>query len=374
MKIEFDVDGTCAGFKDAVRRLMRNHEIQGILALSCDKNGFTPAELDPLLAEITVPVFGGCFPGIVCQNQAYERGTLLIGLPVKPEVQVINDLSGFGTDFDDAIDTAKFDAIDDGTMVLLVDGMFRNVNSLLDSVFNAVGLAVGYLGGGAASLELVQKPSLFTNEGLTQDSAVLAHLPISSGIGIAHGMQSVGGPHKVTGSSLNTVSTIDWQPAAQFYKDVISQHPDYDPENRGILGTDPHFSLGLNRLDSERVILEPVWTGPDDSLIFMAEVREGEFVDIMRVTPESMVQSAALALDRAIDDFNKDSPPQTVLSFDCISRKLFLGDRFDEELQSIGNAGIVHVGALTCGGEIGTNGKDFLDYHNRTCVVGVFEE
>lgn len=374
MRSEIDLGGTYDGFREVVDKVAQDEKVAGLLVLACDKNGFTPRDLDPLLNGISIPIFGGCFPGIICQDQAYERGTLVIGLPVRPHLQVINDLSGYGACFDDAIDASIFDLIDDGTMVLLVDGMFRNVNSLLDSIFNAVGLGVGYLGGGASSLELVQKPSLFTNAGLRQDCALLAHLPMSSGIGIAHGMHSVDGPHKITGASFNTVTTIDWKPAAQFYRELITAQPEYDSTFKGVLGTDAHFSLGLNRLDAERVILEPAWTGPDDSIVFMAEVREGEFVDIMRVTAESMVASAALAMERAHDTFKADAPPKTVISFDCISRKLFLGDRFSEELGAIGKAGIRHVGALTCGGEIGTNGRDFLDYHNRTCVVGVFEE
>ncbi len=374
MKIALDTDGTSVGFMRALDRILSYDGVQGLLVFSCDNNGFTPRGLDPLLAQIPVPVFGGCFPAILHKDQVYERGTVVVGLPVKPEVQLIEGLSDGRDNFDDAIDIPRVSSFNDGTTFILVDGMSLHVNSLLESVFNVLGLAYRYLGGGAASLELKPKPSLITNAGLKQDCAILAHVALSSGIGIAHGMYSVDGPHKVTGASFNTITTIDWQPAAKFYRDIISKHPDHDTNMPGIFGTDVHYSIGLNRYDAERVILDPCWEGQNSSIVFMKEVREGEFVDIMRVTEDSMIQSAASALNQALDDFGDDRKAQTVISFDCFSRKLFLDDHFNKELTAICSAGITHVGALTCGGEIGNSGQDFLDYHNRTCVLGVFGE
>jgi len=374
MKVALDTEGTLAGFKKTLDRVAQDEKVKGLLALSCIGNNFTPREFDPLLAEMPLPVFGACFPGIMFQDHVFEQGTLAIGLPVIPKVQLIEELSRKRENFDDAIDTSLFDDIYSGTMVVLVDGMSLRVNSLLESIFSVIGLNVGYIGGGASSLDFIQKPCLFTNAGLKQDCAVLAHVPLHCGIGIAHGMTSVGGPHKVTGASFNTITTVDWQPAAQFYKDTLSRHPDYDTGMPGLIGTDAHYSLGLTRYDAERIILEPIQEGHDGSLVFMKEIREGEFVDIMHITASDMIQSASSALNRALDAFGSTSGPQTVISFDCISRKLFLGNRYGEELTSIFATGTTHIGALTAGGEIGTSGKDFLDYHNRTCVVGVFEE
>lgn len=373
MNIALDPDGTPAGLMEAFNQVMSADGVQGLLVFACDHNQFTPQEIDPLLAKIPLPVFGGCFPGILFQEQAYERGSLVVGLPVKPEVQLIERLSEGRDHFDDEIDTSWF-SHSAGTIFVIVDGMSLHVNSFLESTFNVLGLGFGYLGGGAASLDFTPKPSVMTNAGLRQDCAVLSHIPVQSGIGIAHGMHSVAGPHKVTGATFNRVTTIDWQPAAKFYRDIVSTHPDYDEKMPGLLGTDAHYAIGLNRFDAERAIIEPAREGKDGSLIFMQEVREGEFMDIMRVTEGSMIQSAKKALDRALESFGGQRKPQTVISFDCVSRKLFLDNRFKEELAAICSAGITHVGALTCGGEVGNNGKDFLDYHNRTCVVGVFEE
>ncbi|MBF0288730.1 MAG: FIST C-terminal domain-containing protein [SAR324 cluster bacterium] len=372
MKVIFDPEGTYAGLQDAIEKLSQNEEIESLLVFVCDKNGFEPQALDPLLARAPLPIFGGCFPGILYQQQFQEQGSIVIGIAVEPKIQLIEGLSEDKPNFDETIDSSIFESLNGGVMFVLVDGMSTNVNSFLESVFNEIGMVTGYIGGGAGSLEFVQKPCLFTNKGLKKDCSILAHLDIENGIGGAHGMRTIEGPYKVTGSSHNIVKTIDWQPAASFFKELIFNHPEYDSNLLGVMGTDAHYSLGLNRYDAERIIIEPIKEEADQSLVFMAEVREGEFLDIMHVTADSMIDSASSALNRALDTFKGPQRPQTLISFDCISRKIFLKERFEEELKAICKADIPHVGVLTFGGEIGTSGKDFLDYHNRTCVIGVF--
>lgn len=374
MKIALDTEGTLSGFKKTIDKIIQEDDAKGILLLSCADNNFTPDDLDPLLKELTLPVFGGCFPGILYQKEVFERGTLAVALPVKPRIQIIEELSIERDNFDAVIDTSSSVQPNNSTIFMIVDGMSLQVSSLLESVFNKIGLIAGYIGGGAASLELKKKPTVITNEGLKQDCAVIAQVDLESGIGVSHGMNAVSGPYKVTGASFNTISTIDWEPAGKVYKDLITQHEAYNEEKLSFIKTDAHYSLGLNRYDAENVILEPISVEHDNSLGFMMDVREGEFVNIMHVTENSMIQSAKSALNRAFDSLRAEGSPQTIISFDCVSRKLFLGERFVEELDAICSAGVMHVGALTCGGEIGTNGKDFLDYHNRTCVLGLFEK
>jgi hypothetical protein len=54
---------------------------------------------------------------------------------------------------------------------------------------------------------------------------------------------------------------------------------------------------------------------------------------------------------------------------DCISRSLFLGTDFQRELAAIDD-GLPMVGALTLG-EIANSGRDFLEFYNKTAVVGL---
>lgn len=84
---------------DTVDGLMRACEealgadAKGLLILACDSNGFTPRDVDGFLRDIRIPVFGGIFPGIIYGRERLERGTIAVGLPVRPSVAVIGGLS-----------------------------------------------------------------------------------------------------------------------------------------------------------------------------------------------------------------------------------------------------------------------------------------
>jgi len=58
------------------------------------------------------------------------------------------------------------------------------------------------------------------------------------------------------------------------------------------------------------------------------------------------------------------------LFIDCISRVLFLGDNFQEEINAILQYNQNLVGALSLG-EIANTSKEYLEFYNKTSVVAV---
>ncbi|HIE56438.1 MAG TPA: histidine kinase, partial [Chromatiaceae bacterium] len=67
-----------------------------------------------------------------------------------------------------------------------------------------------------------------------------------------------------------------------------------------------------------------------------------------------------------------DAPGRCQLVMDCISRALFLGDHFQRELDAFSQPGLPMLGALTIG-EIANHGDDYLEFYNKTAVVGILE-
>ena len=59
-----------------------------------------------------------------------------------------------------------------------------------------------------------------------------------------------------------------------------------------------------------------------------------------------------------------------VFFIDCISRVLFLKDRFPEEIHAVRHKGLPLFGACTIG-EIANSGKDYLEFYNKTAVVAI---
>jgi len=374
MVIHLDRSGTIDGLRAAIETVAGTAGVHGLFILGADANGFTPRNLDPVLQAVPLPLFGGIFSSILHDQEVLETGTLVAGLRSEPRVSVVSGLSGNLPDFDDVLDDALADVGDFRTMIVLVDGTATRVNTLLASLFNVFGLACSYCGGGAGSLSLDRRPCLLTGAGLIQDAALAVTLPAACGVGVKHGMRSVSGPHKITEAVGNTIVSLDWQPAYALFKGVIESQEAGRHQAPEVFPVDRHYAVAVNRLDAEKVVREPTRVGENDSLRFTCEMVEGEFVDVVRASQDSTIEAARQALLMADEAYDGEEPPQTILCFTCSARRKFLGPAFVEEVRAARRADRPLIGACTIGGEIANSGRDYLDYLNRTCVVGAFEE
>ncbi len=371
MDIHVDKTGTVKGFRDMLAKVVANNQVKGVLILACDANGFTPTELDEALQNAPVPLFGAIFPEIIAGQEKLSRGTIIAGLPLAPNVQIIPQLSDMAAEYDDIIDEKIPDIGSTKTMFVLVDGLSKRISALIDSLFNVFGLEFNYIGGGAGSLSFKQKPCLFSNRGLLQDSALLAMVDVNSGIGVSHGWSSISGPFKVTEVDRNIIKTLDGRPAFEVYREVVEKI------SARVFSADNFFEIakgypfGINKLDAEKIVRDPIMQNEDGSLVCVGEIPAESFVDILSGATPSLVDAARNALTLAKTALGKTTP-QTTLFIDCISRVLFLQDEFSHELAAVYDDQIPLLGALTLG-EIANSGQDYLEFYNKTAVIGALE-
>lgn len=346
-------------------------DVGGILVLACDENGFTPAALDTVLQSVGKPLFGGIFPQIVYGQEHLTQGLIAVGFPARPRVVTIDDVSRTELDLDAALLTAFPEVSSDRAQCLFVfvDGFATRIGALIDALFNAFGLEINYLGGGCGSLSLQSKPCIISNRGLMQDGAVLALLDLPSGVGVAHGWQPVSAAYKVTEARGNIIQSLDWKPAYPVYREVVEAHSGqrFTPDN--FFSIAKAYPFGIAKLGTEMVVRDPLMT-QGDALVCVGEVQQGSFVRILNGNQDSLLAAAAHAHAMARAALG-DRPAQAELFIDCISRVLFLDDRFKLELQAVRDGQLPLFGALTIG-EIANSGTDYLDFYNKTAVVGMF--
>jgi hypothetical protein len=108
--------------------------------------------------------------------------------------------------------------------------------------------------------------------------------------------------------------------------------------------------------------------------VCVGEVPEGSFVRILNGTEESLVAAAAKACEKAQQAHKQltDQPVQLGCFIDCISRVLFMGDNIVNEFAQV-SGDYPLFGALTLG-EIANSGKDYLEFYNKTAVLGLMSE
>ena len=369
MLIEIDKTGTVEKLADMLEKVSSDSRVESILILSCDENGFIPQETDPVLKAQTLPIFGGIFPQIICGRETLKKGNIVAGLFDRAEISKIPNLSDMSVDYEEIIEENITD-LDAKTAFVFVDGLAKRINSLIESLFDIYGLEFNYIGGGAGSLSMEQKPCLFSNDGLIADSAFIALIKSESGVGVSHGWTEVEGPFKVTEVDRNSIISLDWKPAIEVYSEVVEAHAGCKLDDSNFFDIAKSYPFGIDRLGAEKIIRDPLMLGPNNSLVCVGEVPEGSFLYIMTGDTESLVEAAKNAL--TLSEESLEFPPEdnTIFFIDCISRVLFLEEKFTRELEAVSDGQTPLIGALTIG-EIANNRKDYLEFYNKTSVVGV---
>ncbi|MCD4796083.1 MAG: FIST C-terminal domain-containing protein [Candidatus Cloacimonetes bacterium] len=349
-----------------------DNNIKGILLLACDANNYTADNLDPILKSVNKKIFGGIFPSIIFNNKKHETGFIIAGFEDSLALKHITNISSQEVSFDDKMIEIVDEYHDSKTMFVFVDGLTERINSFIESIFTIFGLEYNFIGGGAGSLTLKQKPCIITNSGLKQDCAVIAGIKLNSGIGVKHGWNSISGPYKVTSADKTVIKELDFKPAFEVYKEVVENHSGKSINSDNFYEIAKAYPFGINKIDTEKIVRDPLFTGNNNSLICVGEVETGYFVDILTGDKNTLIEAAGKAVKSAMRD--KDGGSENFIFFiDCISRVLFLEDDFSNELEEVlsNNNKLPVFGALTLG-EIANSKRDFLEFHNKTVVIGCF--
>jgi hypothetical protein len=360
------VDGEETELAALLERRAGADDVDGLFVLVAEASAPDPETVDPVLRRLSVPVFGGVFPEIFFEGERYSEGAVVGELPVEPTTTVVEELS----DPDTAIRPQLQESVrmpGETTMFVFVDAFASRLGGFIERLFESYGLGCTFLGGGAGSLSTEQGPCLFTNEGLVEDGAVLATVELPSSLGVQHGWQEIDGPFRVNESDGTTLSTLGDEPAFPVYSRVVTADTGVPLTRENFFELAKSYPFGISRLHGEKIVRDPFSVADDGSLTCFGEIPEGEYLHVLRGEPASLIDAARAATESATGG---DGP---ILSFDCISRVLYLGEQFEEELAVIGGPGDPVIGALTIG-EIANDTGGHLQYYNKTVVVAQLQE
>ncbi|MCZ8107468.1 MAG: FIST C-terminal domain-containing protein [Burkholderiales bacterium] len=130
--------------------------------------------------------------------------------------------------------------------------------------------------------------------------------------------------------------------------------------------------LGVHYVGGELVVRDPI-ARDGHRLVCVGEVPQGAFVRILQGRPQALVEAAAAARRDAQQALPPGAGVRCALVIDCISRVLFLGEGFSDELRAISRPGERTIGALTLG-EIANRGRSCVEFHNKTAVVALLAD
>lgn len=330
-------------------------------------------DISKMIEELNVEeiiFFGGIFPSVIFGKDKFDTGVVLSKIKISDKPILVKNLSA------GSFKLPEFTEIENNTntALVLVDGLTSNISSFLSELFNCCGNSVHYFGGGAGSLSLKQSPCLFTNEGLFQDCAIISFLPLKSKLGVKHGWKKIKGPLVATKTEKNIIIELNWENAFDVYKKTIEEDSNQKINSSNFFDIAKGYPFGMYKEGLEDIVRDPIAVNDAGELICVGEVLENTVLNILRGDKESLINAAGSAAEQCEIETNENITNSIIM--DCISRVLFLEDDFHIELMRVESklpSEIIPVGVLTLG-EISSYGEGYLEFFNKTTVVGVFYE
>lgn len=328
------------------------------------------SELIKELGNENVLFFGAIFPKVISDGIVYDEGIV---------VETFSNINSI-----ELIDISKEKKIvipqresNSLSVFTFVDGLSANVATYLSALYDQHGNNISYFGGGAGSLSLVQAPCVFDKTGIYQDSAILAYLGIESNLGVSHGWKELKGPIIATKTERNVIKELNWRPAFTVYKETIEEHVSERIIEDNFFSVAKKFPFGLQKDYDEDIVRDPISVLNGTELLCVGEVPENVALNILKGSKSSLIDAAQSAVDKSIEKSNGDFNKAIII--DCISRILFLEDDISKEMSVISESiklsqkDVTIKGALTLG-EISSYGNGFLEFFNKTIVIGVFKD
>ncbi len=363
--------------EDANRLIAGRQGALGVFLLAADVDRL--GALLPGLATLTVPVFGGLFPGLIFDGVTQDSGALLVFFEGAGTPVLMSDLGrpydtwGLGADAPATI------LADRPSALILIDGHAPHIGNFLEGIYRTVGRRLCYLGGGAGSYEQNDLACLFVGTEVRARSAIVVPLADRWSLGARHGWRVLHEPLLASRTRGNLIEELNWQPAYSVYRDLVEAETGQPFDVEHFAEVARWFPFGLYRKDAESVVRNPLGVTTEGALVCQAEVPEHATLSLLYGTPAALLAAAREATIQALAGVPADRgdggmPGAFVI--DCIFRKQFLRSTFAAELESItataAAAGAVRkpAGLLTTG-EIASNQSGALDFYNWTAVVGV---
>lgn len=256
---------------------------------------------------------------------------------------------------------------------VLSEGLGVNGSELGRGIASVLGTSVPVTGGLAAD------PARFERTWVLVDGKPSTHAVaavgfygdhVSIGYGFKGGWDIFGPQRRVTRAVGNVVYELDGEPALDLYERYLGELAS-DLPGSGLL-----FPLAVWTDDPrDQVVRTLLGIDPEQrSVTFAGDVDEGAWAQLMQANFDRLVEGAEGAASMA--KLGAVGEDVLAVAVSCVGRKLVLGDRVEDEVESSLSAlphGATQVGFYSFG-ELSPSGVGTCDLHNQTMTITVISE
>lgn len=193
--------------------------------------------------------------------------------------------------------------------------------------------------------------------------------------GSAGGWDRFGPLRRVTASHGNVLLELDGEPALDLYERYLGE------EASGLPATGLHYPLSIHNTDDPDAQLVRTVLGVDRqtrSMTFAGSIAEGSTVQLMRGCHERLVDGAALAAHRALDErVGGRHEDRLALLVSCVGRRLLMGQRCEDEIEAVSavlGTRTLQIGFYSYGEITPGSGPENCELQNQTMTITCISE
>lgn len=365
--------GTDKSLLDALTQIIARG-VQSLMILACSANNHSPRVLQSSLQSCPIPICGGIFPSVFHADTKLEKGFILVGFPFVISVTNYELLANQAVpDFNLPLSADNDQAQKSFDLLVFIDAMANATEPFINKLYETLGGGIDVIGGGAGSIDFKQRPCVFSRKGLLMNTALVVRLSVPMQCAVEHGWEVFNGPYLVTEAEDTKIQTLNYLPAFDVYRSVIEEITDYRFTKDNFFQISQNFPLGILGINDDILVRDPIQVRGKE-LFCVGSVPVNSMIYILSGNDEHIIRAAENAGSLAHKESSMANQGSLGFSlvFDCVSRVLYLGDKFPQEMAAIqrglgGKRSI--VGALSIG-EIANTCRGTINLLNKSIVIG----
>lgn len=251
------------------------------------------------------------------------------------------------------------------TLLIFVDGLSAEQQTLIGGLHRVTGSAVPVVGGAAGDDRRLNATYVFFNDRVMRDAAVAVWIGSNDPVPITvgHGWHPIGLPLLITKTDGQIVHEIAGRPARDVFEEHIrAKQPEFDKVRDG--GFYSTHAFGLIEPDGSHLI-RGVFMGEDQMIHTFAPLPVYSAIQIVACESDDLLATSRDVAHRSVDD--RDA--SMLLVFSCIARLDVLQERGPEEAEELQlAAGSVPIFGVYTYGEFART-TSVAGYHNATVTA-----
>ena len=338
----------------------------GIAVVFAAEKDFDYGALQVVLKETKITVVGALFPGVIAEGQVRHSGFVLKHFDSSFDLQLCDSKK--------VIQEFSRNNISAGTGIILMDALSQGNQAFLNTVFYELGKDFKFIGGGAGSLELVQKPCVFDKDGIYIDKAIILLLQEKVAIGVKHGYTRMAGPFVATRTEGNKIVELNWENPYEVYSNIVNQDSSIPISKEDFLSVSKGYPIGLSSKGHEDIVRDLISVDPAGSIYSIDAVPENAALYVLKGDKTKLIEAASSSCIEALSQLTDEHEPSHCLIIDCVSRELFLGDDFGKEIKIASDTLTkrfknMQIEGVLSMGEVSTFKNGRLEIYNKTFLT-----